>query len=420
MTISFWIDGHKEKPTEELDVAIVGGGIIGAAAAYWLSQRGTKLKTAVFEAQEPAAGASGRNGGFILRGIFAYYNEAVRKYGRDKAKWIFQFNEETQRHLSQFVEKHGNSFDYDRSGSYLLACSLDELQTLEDSATLMLEDGFEVEYIKQDPVERDFYGALYNACDVGVHPALLVKALLDASAVPVFNGEAIYRIESAGKDSLILHTTNKVVKCARVLLCTNAYTPLFEPWFAGKLQAVRGQILVTKPLRKRILDRLCYANYGWEYFRQLPDQRLLLGGCREPFRNEEVGYADMLTLPVQNALINYLKDRFPDAAGVPIDFRWSGMMSFTADGLPMLGELKQNLPLPPATHHSGIPGLFFAVGCNGHGMGYSLALSKLLIEVALDGADPGIFSAERPGLVEQPAPGKKATGEFRAEELVGP
>jgi gamma-glutamylputrescine oxidase len=393
MTVSYWQDAHRTKLTEEVDVAIVGGGIMGAASAYWLSQR-SGLKVAVLEAQRRGWGASSRNGGFVLRGLFAYYNQAVAAYGRDIARQLLVLNQETQTHLAEFVNQHGNRFFYEPSGSYLLACSLEELQALEESAQLMVEDGFDVEYLKTDPLKRDYYGALFNRCDVGVHSGLLVDSLFETAGFPVYDGDPVWRIERGESGSIRVLTTQREIVCSRLLLVTNAYAPLLEPWFAGKLHPVRGQVLVTKPLKKRILDTLCYANYGWEYFRQLPDNRFLLGGCRQTFRSEEVGYADMVTQPVQTALHNYLRDRFPEAAAVPVDYRWSGVMAFTKDELPIVGELVHQ-PLLAGEEIEPVPGAFYAVGCNGHGMGYSFALSKLLVAVALDGISPGIFAAER-------------------------
>lgn len=392
MTVSYWQDAHKQKFVEKVDVAIIGGGIMGAACAYWLSKR-SGLKVVAIESRKRGYGASARNGGFVLRGLFAYYNQAVQAYGRETAAFLLRFNEETHRHLADFVGAHGNSFFYDPCGSYLLACSLEELQALEESAQLMNEDGFDVEYVKHDPLKRDYYGALFNKTDVGVHSGLLVDALFKASGVPVYEGEEVFAIEREG-DEVTLHTTERDLQCARVLMVTNAYAPLLEPWFVNKVYPVRGQIVVTKPLKKQILENLCYANYGWEYFRQLPDMRFLLGGCRELFRSDEVGYADVVTQPVQTALHNYIRDRFPEAAGMPVDYRWSGIMAFTKDELPIIGELIHQSVLV-GEEPEPVPGVFYAVGCNGHGMGYSFALSKLLVEVAMDGADPGIFGTDR-------------------------
>jgi gamma-glutamylputrescine oxidase len=393
MTIYYWQDAHKQKSVDEVDVAIIGGGIMGAASAYWLSQR-KGLKVAVVEAQKCGWGASMRNGGFVLRGLFAYYNQAVAAYGRAVARELLQFNEQTQQHLAEFAKLYGERFLYEPCGSYLLACSLEELQALEESAQLMADDGFEVQFIKHDPIKRDYYGALFNRCDAGVHSGLLVETLFDVAGVPVYEGEPVWRLERKEAGGIIVHTTGRQLHCSRVLLVTNAYAPLLEPWFTDKVHPVRGQVIVTKPLKKRILDNLCYANYGWEYFRQLPDNRFLLGGCRQMYRTDEVGYADMVTPAVQTALHNYLRDRFPEAAAVDVDYRWSGIMAFTRDELPIIGELVHQ-PVVGGEHVEPVPGVFYAVGCNGHGMGYSFALSKLLVEVALAGADAGVFATDR-------------------------
>lgn len=381
MTISLWLDSEAEKNKEEYDVVIVGAGISGASAAYWLSRK-QDLKVAVIDTGVVGGGASGRSGGFILRGVMAYYNKTVETYGRETAKWIIQFNEQTQAYINEFMEKSGNSFAYEKSGSYLLAASIEELQDLEQSAQLMKDDGFEVEYFKEDPIDRGFYGALHNPGDIGVNPIALIKALLKASAATVYENEQVYQIGWSNNQPL-LHTQKSLLSAGRILLCANAFLPLLVPELHQLIKPVRGQILVTRPVEERVLTKLCYANYGYEYFRQLADGRFLLGGCREPFETDEIGYADTVTHDVQGELQNYLKDRFPELAGASVDYRWSGVMGFTQDGLPLIGELADK------------PGVLYLAGCNGHGMGYSMALSRALVDYAMDGTNPGIFDSRR-------------------------
>lgn len=381
MTISLWLDEEKDKKKEEFDVIIVGAGITGAAASYWLN-KARDHKVALLDSGRAGHAASGRNGGFILRGVMAYYNKAVQAYGREAARWIFQFNEQSLAYLKEFREQVGNSFSYEDCGSYLLASSIEELHALAESAELMKEDGFALEYLKEDPIDRGFYGAIYNPCDVGVNPMHLTRALLEAGNAVLYEQEEVFEL-AWDNNQPVLHTRNRVLTAGRVLLCTNAFLPLLVPDLQGLVEAVRGQIIVTRPIQDRIVDKLCYANFGYEYFRQLSDGRFLLGGRREPFLEEETGYADMLNPNVQSALQSYLKDKFPEIAGASIDYRWSGTMCFTSDGLPLLGELRD------------LPGVFYVSGCNGHGMGYAFALSKMLIEFALDGAKPGIFDSRR-------------------------
>ena len=397
MTLSIWLDERAsgEEILDEVDVAIIGGGIVGAASAYLLhaSDATRAAKVALFEARSIASGSTGRNAGFVLRGIQAYYNHAVKLYGREIAREVFKFADENQRQIRLFAEsiKDRPDLDFELSecGSYLLASSLEELDDLKQSAQLMQEDGFDAEFLVDDPIDRDFYGAIFNPRDFAINPVKLTRALLAKSNARVFENEEVFSVKkspSGGK--LVVSTPRRALIANRVLLATNAYAALGSYALAEKLNVVRGQILVTPPLKKRLklLESICYANYGFEYFRQLPDNRLLLGGCRQQFMDEERGFGDTVTRSVQQALESYLKNRFPECAGTPVDYRFSGLMAFTNDGLPLVGE------------HEGLPGVFCAVGCNGHGLGFGLNLARMLVNVALMGASAGSFSVSRQSL----------------------
>jgi glycine/D-amino acid oxidase-like deaminating enzyme len=386
MTVPVWLDNRSSsddlsKPAIRADIAIIGGGVVGAACAYLASRR--NLKVVVLEAGTVASGASGRNGGFVLRGIHTHYNSCVVQYGREIARYVYGLGERNQALIKEFVESNNIDLDYDPSGSHLLACSLEELEELSRSCQLMREDGFEVDLIAQDPLGRGFYGALYNACDFGINPVKFVRALLAVSGAQVLEQESVRLIEHSGS-ALTVTASSQAVICDQVIVATNAYSPGFDSFFLDKIQPARGQMLATAPLKKKILNSLCYANYGWEYFRQLPDRRLVLGGCRQSFLEEESGYADLVTKPVQTALEHYLKDHFPELAGIPIEYRWSGPMAFTNDGLPLVGTLPH------------LPSVHFAVGCNGHGLGYSMTLAERVLAAALDNEAVGHFDVARP------------------------
>ena len=392
MTVSFWLDDEVESDcqgkTQQFDIAIIGGGLIGAACAYLLSHR-EGLRVALIESSTLGSQASGRNAGMVLRGIQVYYNDCVKRYGRDVARNVYRFAQENQEMIKEFARVHSVDLDLEPVGSYILAASIEELEELDESAQLLKEDGFEVEYLREDPLERDYYGALYNQHDFGINPVKLVRALVSLSEVTVFEGEHVRRIEGArnGGRMRIVCSRQEFV-CEKVLLATNAYSNLIDPWFIERIRPYRGQIVVTEPLEKKLVSSLCYANYGWVYFRQLSCGRFLLGGRRQLFLEDESGFADMITHSVQTALESYLKEFFPEIAGVGIDYRFSGTMGFTKDGLPLVGA------------HPNIPGLYFAVAMNGHGLGYGLKMADHLISVALNEEDSNIFDPKRATLNE--------------------
>jgi len=388
MTISVWLDpgADSEQPTRpalKADLAIIGGGVVGASLAYLAAAR--QLKVVLLDGAQVASGASGRNGGFVLRGIQSYYQSCVKQYGREVARYIYAMGERNQQLIKEALGDQLEAIDYAPCGSYLLASSLEELEEQSLSCTLMREDGFAVDLLTSDPLDRGYYGALFNKGDFGVNPVKLVRALLAKSGAQILQEQSVRQIECTGQGISITAGSEKVI-CEKVIIATNAYSSALDSYFLGRLQPARGQMFATAPLKKIILKALCYANYGWEYFRQLPDRRLILGGCRQPFLEEECGAADLITKPVQTALEHYLKDHFPELAGLAIEYRWSGTMAFTGDGLPLIGELPH------------LPGVHFAVGCNGHGLGYSLGLAERTLASAFDGEAVGCFDANRSSL----------------------
>ena len=88
-TTSYWLEEpHASRPTTDVsapvDVAVVGGGVTGCSCALTLAQAGLRVR--VYEAREIAGGASGRNGGFALRGGAMPYDQAVASMGRERAR----------------------------------------------------------------------------------------------------------------------------------------------------------------------------------------------------------------------------------------------------------------------------------------------------------------------------------------------
>lgn len=384
MTISFWLnEKSQEKSLRKCDLAVIGAGLTGASTAYFARRLKPDLDIIVVDGGRVAGGASGRNAGFVLRGISRYYDNCIKQYGRAKARQIYQFGEENQALVKEFMAGHGVSLDYVGNGSYILASSIEELEELLASAELMKEDGFALKFHRQDPLDRGFYGAIENTDDFGINPVKLVKALLAASEAQVFEQETVLHLECDGRVNL--YTSSGEIEAEAVVLANNAFMPLLLKELLPHIKPVRGQMLATAPLRKRLLDRVCYANYGFEYFRQLQDLRLLVGGSRQHFAKEEEGWGEMITAPLQEVLEHYIKEYFPEAAGVPIEYRWSGTMAFTNDGLPLLGRwLGEDAE-----------GVYLAGACNGHGLGLAMTLGRLVTEIIYKGSGCDIFDCNR-------------------------
>ena len=115
MTSSYWLSETHEpipevEPSDGVDVAIVGGGVTGCACAHVLAEAGRRVR--VYEAREIAGGASGRNGGFALRGGAPAYDVAREQLGPERARELWRL---TERYLDRLENLAGDAFR--RTGS---------------------------------------------------------------------------------------------------------------------------------------------------------------------------------------------------------------------------------------------------------------------------------------------------------------
>lgn len=376
MTVSYWQRRHVRRV--ECDYVVVGAGIAGSYAAMCLAQTGADV--VLTDMREPAAGASGRNAGFLLAGTVEYYSDAIDKFGHETAREMWQLSLETRDLAFELAEQFGVAAR--RCGSLLLAVDDDEAATVERSARAMRADGFSAEFRWQDPLDRGFVASLHKPDDGVVDPAALVRAIVDNSgATTVWNNE-VWTILPASNGVLVRGSHCDIV-AQGALLALNAYTPLLVPALDGLIQPTRAQMLVTAPLDARILDVAGYANWGYEYFRQQPDGRFLMGGGRRRFRAQEVSWEDRTTENVQGALGAFLSHHFPEVAAAPVEQRWAGTMGFTTDGLPLIGRVPET------------PQAVFVAGFNGHGMGLALKTVERAVDVLLRDSSAGILDWSR-------------------------
>jgi len=160
---------------------------------------------------------------------------------------------------------------------------------------------------------------------------------------------------------------SRTVRARSLVLATNAYAPRLVPALGDLIVPRRGQMLATAPLEVRFDPRPAYANYGYQYWRQTPDGRLVIGGWRNvSFETESVDSTETTTL-VQDAIEQGLRDLVPE--GAPVEYRWAGTMGFARDGRPLVGWLD-------AAHH-----LAICAGFTGHGMGLATACTEDLAQI---------------------------------------
>lgn len=383
MSVPYWLDEpySPRGPLEgdqTADIAVLGGGITGIAAARFLADRGCRV--AVVERDVLASGASGRNAGFLLAGIASTYSVAVKSHGRERARTLWSISRDNHALIRRFVEEDSLDCLYARRGSTTLALSEQEAKALARSASQLAEDGFRAELLDDTSVDRHFPGGgflagLVHPDDGEIHPARFVRGLAVAAekrGARIHERTPVSRIH-LHPDSVTLETPKGRLSSAMLLLASNAWTGLLHPFFDGAIVGMRGQMFATEPAPERVIPMPVYVDFGFEYFHQLPDGRILAGGGRRASLDTELTYADRPTDKVQGAIESFLHSCFPAARGLRITHRWAGIMGFSCDELPNIG------PVPGSVN------VYTAAGYHGHGLGYAVIAARAAGEMMLDG-----------------------------------
>jgi glycine/D-amino acid oxidase-like deaminating enzyme len=349
----FWAPPSETYPgvlPDRTDILVIGGGIAGTSLMHHLARR--RFSAVLVESRHLAFGASGRNAGFLLAGVADCYAEAVRIFGRSKAREVWQITDENHDRMIEAVG--GTDVGYRRLGSATFASGDEERARLEDSAQLLKDDGF--------PAHWDG-SRLLNPRDGEVDPAAVVGAIagrLRAGAIR--EGVAVTEVVPVGSE-VSVRAGESECRAGVVVLATNGYTSLLLPQV--KIQPTRAQMLASAPLTRSVSDMPTYSHFGYRYWRQLPSGEVLIGGWRDTSLETEKTIDDSTTPEIQEHLDRKLAEMDGKAE---VTNRWAGTMGFTEAGLPLVGPV------------DGMKNVYTCAGFNGHGMGFAFMSAKQLAE----------------------------------------
>lgn len=385
MTVSCWLDiPHSPNPAlrgeVQCDVVVIGAGLCGCSAALALAK--ASVDVVVLESGLVAGSATGRNAGFILQGTAERYSRAAGVYGRERTRRVHALTLENHAHMAAFLAESGVEAGYRKAGSLQLASSESEEEELRESAALLREDGFQAELVLGEALpeiyrQAGFHVGVLLPQDGEVHPVRLVRGAIGAARLAgarLYEHTPVTALDAGSAGQVRVQTPEGAVSASLALVCTNARAGELLPWYADKVDPVRGQMMATAPA-PRVFDLPVYADHGYDYWRQDELGRVVLGGWRNLDPQSEVGTDDVLHPGIQARMEDFLR-RFPALGDPPVTHRWSGTMGFSRDGLPLVG------PAP------GAPGALAGVGFTGHGFGFAWLAGEALAALALEGQHP--------------------------------
>lgn len=368
---SFWLEESSEPLlpralSGEPEVEVVGGGVTGCACALSLAEAGVRVR--LHEAREIAGGASGRNGGFALRGGAMAYDVAQRELGHERARAYWQLTERTLDRLESFA---GDAFR--RVGSLRLAVDEAERDDLRAEHEALRADGFAAEWFEPGelapPLRGRFDAALHHPPDGALQPARWVRRLAARAVAAGAEIREHSRVESLAD-----------LGADRVVIATDGYTQGLVRELDARIQPTRGQVLVTEPLPELLFEKPHYARHGLDYWQQTPDRRLVIGGWRDASLDDEWTSVEAVTPSVQERIEAFVRELFGRSPRVT--HRWAGIWGGTADLLPLVGPLHDD------------ERVWVAAGYSGHGNVLGLACGELVARALTGDRDPLLESLD--------------------------
>ncbi len=371
MADSYWLSEPAPAPASRPlggppDVEIVGGGVTGCSCALTLARAGKRVR--LYEARAVASGASGRNGGFALRGGAMAYDSAREWLGHEQAADYWRL---TESYVDRMGELGGDAFR--RTGSLRLAGE-DERDELRAEFEALRQDGFAAEWREElpDPLAGRFPGALFHPDDAVLQPARLVRRLAAAAA------EAGVEIREHARVAAL-----DALEAETVVVATDGYPSGLLGELEGLIIPTRGQMIATEPLRERLFPMPHYGRHGFDYWHQNEEHRLIVGGFRDADMESEFTASEETTPRIQSALEGFVESllgRLP-----AVTHRWAGVFGLVPDLMPVVGRLP------------GREGVWAAGGYSGHGNVLGLMCGDLVARAIAGDPHP---------LLEQMAPGR--------------
>jgi len=357
--------------TARADVAIVGGGYTGLAAARELARRGASV--ALLEARTLGWGASSRNGGMVLTGLKLEAEQLVAKYGLETARRLFAAALKALDCVERIVAEEQIACDFARTGHLLLACKPAHFRALEREAALLERDfGHTTKVVPPNQLHTEigsdvYVGGLVDEASAGINPARYVAGLAHAAqraGAQLYPQTPVERIERAGADWQ-LTTPRGTLRAGAVLLASGGYSGAATPMLRRKIVPLGSYIIATEPLPASLARELSPRNRMifdskrfLYYFRLTPDRRMLFGGRAGFFPETPATVRESAAILRRGML-----EVYPQLRDAQTEYAWGGTLDVTFDMMPHAGQLD---------------GLHYAIGYAGHGVAMATYLGGLL------------------------------------------
>lgn len=366
--------GKRLEGTHLADLVVVGAGIAGLSAAYYVARLMPSMTVIVVDAAHLGTGTTGRSTGIVTPGMKIPIKRARRTYGDAGARAALRASFEGVDQIRELIDTEAIDCDARDEPHLRVALTAAHTRTITQRIHDLRSLGFDFDLLAGAELtskvgDRYVSGQHFDTALL-IDPYRFTLGLADAArrrGVEIFEHSRVTAVESTG-DVVTVDTDAGQIIAAKALLATNGSAGSLHP-HPDSVFTVRGQALATIPLTTEQIDSLEWDGRGaiiderhfFNHYRLTTDRRLLFGGgplsvsTGRPAR-------DCLDIATGfHRLQQQLSVTFPTLRDVPIAARWTADEAASLDRLPVVG------PVPDRG------GVYYAGSWNGHGLSTATA-----------------------------------------------
>lgn len=352
------------------DVVIMGGGISGALASYYLTEAG--VKNTVIDGRTIGLGSTCASTSLLQYEIDTPLCELIHMVGEENAVQAYRLCDKSIDTLQKIANKIKFQ-DFDKRKSLYYAAAKKDIKFINNEFATRHRHGFDVKLLSASDILKQYKihapAAILSAQGAQTNAYTFAHALHQYSikkGTEVFDRTCVAQITHT-KAGVKLTTENGPTIKAKKLIYATGYESV--KYINKKVVDLQSTYALCSeqdadtdlPFKNKAM--LWNTADPYLYMRTTADNRILIGGRDEKISDPQK--RDKLLPAKTAALVKDFKKLYPHIPFKP-EFSWCGTFGSTKDGLPYIGE------------YPGLPNSYFSLGFGGNGITFSLIAAEIL------------------------------------------
>ena len=367
--LSYW---EKTYWNENVDLCIVGSGLVGLFTALHAATLRPGIKITIVERSSLPLGASTKNAGFACFATIGEILDDLRTFDENTVIDTIRMRWEGLQLLKNLVQPE--MMHYEPNGGYELLSEkeFDQYYPQYNYINQLIEEAIKhrntITLVDQSISKLFHEKCFFNALEGQLNPVLLVNHLIKQClkhGINILWNFDLQKYENVGDHYKLIASSNMSLNSKKIIFCTNAFTSRFFPDM--DIKPARNQVLVVTSPELVRWNSCFHFNKGYIYFRNV-DGKLLIGGARDVALQEEQTAEFGINPLIQEYLLQFISDKL-EINSFQIHSQWSGIIATGRSKKPIIDEVESNV--------------YTAVRLGGMGVAIGAGVGKAVAELAL-------------------------------------